>query len=85
MTFLDCCRRVRENGLCMIRPRGDISGQYDLCEPFEGGTGWVWLDTTTANIVYQIFDALSPDRQERFKALPASVILTFCWRIANGT
>ena len=48
------------------------------------GAGWVWLDATTANVVCQIFDALSPDRQETFKTLPASVILKFCWRVANG-
>lgn len=59
-------------------------GLYDIREPFEAGAGWVWLDATTANVVCQIFDALSPDRQETFKTLPASVILKFCWRVANG-
>ena len=72
MTFLECCQTVREHGL------------RDIREPFEAGAGWVWLDATTANVVCQIFDALSPDRQETFKTLPASVILKFCWRVANG-
>ena len=85
MTFLECCQFVRDNGLSMIRPRGNIPGQYDICEPFESGAGWVWLDATTANVVCQICAALSPERQETFKSLPASVILKFCWRVANGT
>ena len=45
----------------------------------------VWLDATTANIVCQIYEALSPDRQEKFKDLPASKILDLCWRVTNGT
>lgn len=85
MTFLECCQTVCDNGLRMIRPRENAPGQYDMCEPFEAGAGWIWLDTTTANVVCQIFDALSPDRQETFKTLPVSVILKFCWRVANGT
>lgn len=85
MTFLECCQTVRDNGLRMIRPRENAPGQYDMCEPFEAGAGWIWLDTTTANVVCQIFDALSPDRQETFKTLSVSVILKFCWRVANGT
>lgn len=85
MTFLESCQHVREHGLCMIRPRENSPGQYDVRGPFEEGTGWVWLDATTANIVCQIFEALSPERQEKFKTLPADVILKFCWRIANGT
>ena len=99
MTFLECCQTVREHGLRMIRPREHTPGLYDIREPFEAGAGWVWLDATTANVVCQIFavnsesiclpgcqifDALSPDRQETFKTLPASVILKFCWRVANG-
>ena len=74
MTFLECCQTVREHGLRMIRPREHTPGLYDIREPFEAGAGWVWLDATTANVVCQIFDALSPDRQETFKTLPASVI-----------
>lgn len=84
MTFLECCQTVREHGLRMIRPAEHTPGLYDIREPFEAGAGWVWLDATTANVVCQIFDALSPDRQETFKTLPASVILKFCWRVANG-
>ena len=64
MTFLECCQTVREHGLRMIRPREHTPGLYDIREPFEAGAGWVWLDATTANVVCQIFDALSPDRQE---------------------
>lgn len=71
MTFLECCQTVREHGLRMIRPREHTPGLYDIREPFEAGAGWVWLDATTANVVCQIFDALSPDRQETFKTLPA--------------
>ena len=71
MTFLECCQTVREHGLRMIRPREHTPGLYDIREPFEAGAGWVWLDATTANVVCQ-------------KTLPASVILKFCWRVANG-
>ena len=60
MTFLECCQTVREHGLRMIRPREHTPGLYDIREPFEAGAGWVWLDATTANVVCQIFDALSP-------------------------
>ena len=35
LTFLECCEIVRSGGLHMIRPSGEASGQYDLCEPFE--------------------------------------------------
>ena len=61
MTFLECCQTVREHGLRMIRPREHTPGLYDIREPFEAGAGWVWLDATTANVVCQIFDALSQD------------------------
>lgn len=85
MTFFECCEAVRDGGLRMIRPREDVLGQYDLCEAFENGKDWTWLDAVTANVVCQVHDALSPDRQEKFEALPAGVILNFCWKIANGT
>lgn len=41
MTFLECCQTVRDNGLRMIRPRENAPGQYDMCEPFEAGAGWI--------------------------------------------
>lgn len=85
LTFLECCEIVRSGGLRMIRPSGDVSGQYDLCEPFENEKGWTWLDAVTANVVCQVHDALSPDQREKFEALPAKVILDFCWKIANRT
>lgn len=85
MTFFECCEAVRDGGLRMIRLREDVPGQYDLCEAFENGTGWTWLDAVTANVVCQVHDALSPDRQEKFEALPAGVILHFCWKITDRT
>ena len=66
---------MRAGGLRMIRPSAETPGQYDLCEPFENGKGWTWLDAVTANVVCQVHDALSPDRREKFEALPAKVIL----------
>lgn len=82
MNFVECCEKVREKGLCMIRLREGQSAQYDLL-PFEGEEkqGWVWLDATTANIVCQVYSVLSPDRREKFHTLPASVILNFCWKV----
>lgn len=77
-------RWVTNSELVILIGAVDTPGLYDIREPFEAGAGWVWLDATTANVVCQIFDALSPDRQETFKTLPASVILKFCWRVANG-
>lgn len=85
MTFLACCQHVRDHGLCMIRAQEDSPGQYDLCEPFENGRGWMWLDATTANIVCQVYEALSPDRQEKFKDLPASLVLNLCWKVVDQT
>jgi len=85
MTFFECCEAVRGHGLQMICPSKNAPGQYDLAEPFDGGTGWVWLDTVTANVVCQVHDALSPEHREKFKALPAGVILKFCWQVAGGT
>lgn len=85
MTFFKCCETVRDGGLRMVRPRENTPGQYDLAEPFEGGNGWVWLDAVTANVVCQVHDALSPERREKFEALPAGVILKFCWQVAGGT
>ncbi len=84
MTFLECCERVCEKGLCMIRPQEGHPAQYDLL-PFENAEkeGWIWLDATTANIVCQIYSVLSPDRQEKFRSLPASVILNFCWKVVQ--
>lgn len=85
MTFFECCEAVRDGGLHIIRAREGVPGQYDLREPFEEESGWTWLDTVTANVVCQVHDALSPDRREKFEALPAKVILDFCWKIANRT
>lgn len=85
MTFYECCEAVRADGLRMIRASNGIPGQYDLCEPFENGTGWVWLDAVTANVVCQVHDALSPDRREKFKTLPAGMILDLCWKITGRT
>ena len=67
----------------MIRPNQDTPGQYDLCEPFEHRKGWSWLDAVTANLVCQVHDALSPDRQQKFEAMPAGAILNLCWKIAS--
>ncbi len=83
LTFLECCEIVRAEGLHMVRPSSDASGRYDLCEPFEQGSGWIWLDAVTANVVCQVYGALSPERQEQFKNLPAGVILNFCWKIVE--
>ena len=85
MNFIECCEKVREKGLCMIRLQEGQSAQYDLL-PFEGEEkrGWVWLDPTTANVVCQIYSVLSPERQEKFRTLPAPVIINFCWRVADG-
>ena len=85
MTFFECCETVRAGGLRMIRPSAETPGQYDLCEPFENGKGWTWLDAVTANVVCQVHDAISQDQREKFEALPAKVILDFCWKIANRT
>lgn len=85
MTFFECCEAVRDSSLRMIRPNADAPGQYDLCEPFENEKGWTWLDTVTANVVCQVHDALSPDRQKKFEALSAGVILDFCWKVTGGT
>ncbi len=84
MTFFEYCEAVRDSGLHMIRPSAGEPGQYELCEPFENGKGWTWLDAVTANVVCQVHDALSPDRREKFKALPAEVVLKFCWKVAGG-
>lgn len=83
MTFFECCQTVKSKGLHMIRPSADTPGQYDLCEPFEEGRGWIWLDAVTANLVCQIHDLLSHERQEKFKNLPAEVILDFCWKAVS--
>lgn len=83
MTFFECCEVVRADGLHMIRPNENTPGQYDLCESFEHRKGWIWLDAVTANLVCQVHDALSPDRQQKFEAMPAGAILNFCWKVAS--
>lgn len=83
MTFFECCQKVKANGLHMIHPNKDVPGQYDLCEPFEGGKDWIWLDAVTANLVCQVYDALSPERREKFKSLPGGVILDICWKAVS--
>lgn len=83
MTFWECCEIVRNDGLRMIRSDKAAPGQYELCEPFEGGEGWTWLDMVTANVVRQVYDALSPEKQEKYKFLPAGVILNICWKVAS--
>ena len=85
MTFYECCEAVRAKGLHMIRPCDDAPGQYEMCEPFENEEGWTWLDTVTANVVCQVHDALSSERQEKFEALPAGAIFNFCWKVVGGT
>jgi len=83
MTFYECCQKVKAGGLRMIRPSNDNPGQYDLREPFEGGKDWIWLDAVTANLVCQVYDALSPERRERFKGLSAGVVLDICWKAVS--
>ena len=85
MTFFECGETARAGGLRLLRRCAVTAGLYDLCEPFENGKGWTWLDAVTANVVCQVHDALSPDQREKFEALPAKVILDFCWKIANRT
>lgn len=80
MTFIECCQEVKAKGLRMIRPCDGAPAQYDLTEPFEGGEGWIWLDAFTANVVCQVYNALSPETQEKIKALPAKTILDVCWK-----
>ena len=80
MTFIDCCKAVKVGGLCMIRPSKDTPGQYDLCKPFEGGEDWIWLDAFTANVVCQVYEALSHEAKEKFKKDSAERILNLCWK-----
>lgn len=80
MSFFDCCKTVKAGGLHMIRPSKDTPGQYDLCEPFEGGKGWIWLDAFTANVVCQVYEALSAETREKFKNDSAEHILNICWK-----
>ena len=81
MSFVDCCKTVRDGGLRMIRPSKNVPGQYDLCEPFEGGGDWIWLDAFTANAVCQVYEALSAETQEKFKKDTAEHILNLCWKV----
>lgn len=84
MTFLECCSTVRAEGLRLIRPRSGADGQYDIKPPFTGQTaGWIFLDAMTAGVVCQIYEKLSPERQEKFCKLPVHTILKFCWRVVN--
>lgn len=85
MTFFECCETVRAKGLHMIRPFDGSPDQYEMCEPFENEKDWTWLDAVTANVVCQVHDVLSPDRQKKFEVLPAGVILNFCWKVTGGT
>ncbi len=85
MTFFECCETVRKDGLHLIRPRRGVTGQYDLKPPDTGPSGeWGFLDAVTANLVCQLCAALSVSRQERFKCLPAGMILALCQRFADG-
>ncbi len=83
MPFIDCCKAVKDGGLRMIRPNEDNPGQYDLCEPFEGGEGWIWLDAVTANVVCQVYEALSAETREKFKKDSAEHILNLCWKVIS--
>lgn len=83
-TFLECCETVRDKGLHMIRPCEKLPGQYEICKAFEHEDGWIWLDAVTANIVCQVYEALPPDKREKFRRLPAGVILDLCWKVADG-
>lgn len=80
MTFIECCQEVKAKGLRMIRPCDGAPAQYDLTESFEDGEGWIWLDIVTANVICQVYNALSPETQEKIKALPARTILDVCWK-----
>lgn len=83
MPFIDCCKTVKAGGLRMIRPSEDTPGQYDLSESLEERKGWIWLDAVTANVVCQVYEALSPERQEKFKKDSAEAVLQFCWKVVS--
>lgn len=82
-TFIDCCKTVQAKGLHMIRPNKDTPCRYDLCEPFEGGEDWIWLDTFTANVVCQVYEALSSETQEKMRSDSAERILKLCWKAVS--
>ncbi len=83
MPFIDCCKAVKANGLHLIRPSKDMPGQYDLSQSLEERKGWIWLDAVTANIVCQVYESLSAERQEILKKVSAGAILQLCWKVVN--
>ena len=76
---------VLENGVSLVRHRkGDhIKGQpyhYDVKDGFTGKKkGWMYFDTFTASAVQQVYNALSPEHQEKFNRIPMMRLVDFTW------
>lgn len=83
MTLYECAKRVQSCGIQLIRSRKDAPADYD-CKNWEGNKrGWYFLDATTASAIVAVREALRPDHQSHFDALPLQKAVTVCWKLVK--
>lgn len=80
MTITQIANYAVENGAVLIRPR-DV-GEYDMKPLFTGSKrGWVILDTTTANAIKVVREALSDNPNvHKFDRIPLRKLIDFVWK-----
>ena len=84
MTIYEIAKRAIAEGTAQsLRHReGD---QYDCkADHFEGhNRGWILLDTFTASAIVQIYEAVKPEYQALYMALPLPKLIDLTWKLAS--
>jgi hypothetical protein len=42
------------------------------------------VDATTANAILTVYDAATPETQEKIASLPITIMATFAWQVIGG-
>lgn len=71
---------ITEQQYVLIRPRKDITGEYDVKEHEGKKKGWVFFDGVTANAISKVYNALDEQRKEKYINLPLPKLIDVTWK-----
>ena len=85
MNIIEASDKVLQEQTCvLIRPKKSAEqGQVD-CNDYQGKKkGWTILDMTTANMVKQVYNALSEKNQKKVATMNPVQTISIFWSLVN--
>jgi hypothetical protein len=76
-------RVIIEHQYLIIRPRKNITGEYDVKEDCGSKKGWTYIDGVTANLIDKIYNALSEEKREKYINLPLPRLIDVSWKMVK--